>query len=569
MDVLPPQAERGRGPARQRRSGRGGGRGGLSGQQVHAERAGATSSGRPPTSWIGASTSSSSTCSPLADMTLEASTARSGTISPARPIRLLQTSRSPWPPMNPIWPSGPTSSRSRWETPSRTCRCSSSRAAVSRCPWKTRTDRPGKPSRADGSTYSSPTLKSRSVDLTAAVSRGSRLMGSPLVIRDAAGGRRDRRRLHRPVHVEALRRIGVEVVGLLGSSPERAVGRGPSGWGSPGSIATSTNCWPTSGWASSTSPRPTRTTSSRPGGCWSRAATWSARSRWRPPRRRPRPCGRWPSRGRRRRRRSITTSAIIRSAARSASGSPRGAGAGAQRHRVVRPGLAALSRRLQLAGRGRRPDEPPRRGRHRHALDGPGPVPDRRADPLRQRRPGHVPPPTAQADRADRHLHRLGRAGRHAAGPGGRGHDRRPRRGPPAVRRGRPGRVPRLAGHRRPQEPADDRDRGHRGARPPGTASRPTGSGSARARGPNQVLARDPALLGPAAAAMAHYPGGHVEGFPDTFKQLYIDVYGWIIEGRAAGRAPDFPTFADGDREVRLCEAIARSAADGRWVSVG
>jgi predicted dehydrogenase len=86
--------------------------------------------------------------------------------------------------------------------------------------------------------------------------------------------------------------------------------------------------------------------------------------------------------------------------------------------------------------------------------------------------------------------------------------------------------------------------------------------------GASHVLPRDPALLEPAAAAMAHYPGGHVEGFPDTFKQLYIDVYGWIAEGRAAGRAPGFPTFADGDHEVRLCEAISKSAADGRWVSV-
>jgi predicted dehydrogenase len=87
-------------------------------------------------------------------------------------------------------------------------------------------------------------------------------------------------------------------------------------------------------------------------------------------------------------------------------------------------------------------------------------------------------------------------------------------------------------------------------------------------RGPNQVLTRDPALLGPPAAAMAHYPGGHAEGFPDTFKQLYIDVYGWIVEGRTAGRTPEFPTFADGDREVRLCEAIARSASVGQWVAL-
>ena len=88
-------------------------------------------------------------------------------------------------------------------------------------------------------------------------------------------------------------------------------------------------------------------------------------------------------------------------------------------------------------------------------------------------------------------------------------------------------------------------------------------------RGPNQLLARDPALLVPAAAAMAHYPGGHVEGFPDTFKQLYVDIYGWIVEGRAAGRSPGFPTFADGDAEARICEAVARSAADGRWASIG
>jgi predicted dehydrogenase len=87
-------------------------------------------------------------------------------------------------------------------------------------------------------------------------------------------------------------------------------------------------------------------------------------------------------------------------------------------------------------------------------------------------------------------------------------------------------------------------------------------------RGPNQVLERDPALLGSAAATISDYPGGHAEGFPDTFKQLYLDVYGWIVAGEGNRRLPTFPTFADGDHEVRLCEAIARSAATGRWVEV-
>lgn len=83
---------------------------------------------------------------------------------------------------------------------------------------------------------------------------------------------------------------------------------------------------------------------------------------------------------------------------------------------------------------------------------------------------------------------------------------------------------------------------------------------------PNQILERDPALLSPVASAMSEHPGGHAEGFPDTFKQLFRSVYEWIASGGPDGRA--FPTFDDGHREVQLCEAIARSAAEQRWVDV-
>jgi predicted dehydrogenase len=86
--------------------------------------------------------------------------------------------------------------------------------------------------------------------------------------------------------------------------------------------------------------------------------------------------------------------------------------------------------------------------------------------------------------------------------------------------------------------------------------------------GPNQVLERDPALLAPPAASISHYPGGHAEGFSDTFKQLNLDVYGWIVAGREAGLPPSFPTFADGDHELRLCEAIAESAVTEQWATV-
>jgi predicted dehydrogenase len=83
---------------------------------------------------------------------------------------------------------------------------------------------------------------------------------------------------------------------------------------------------------------------------------------------------------------------------------------------------------------------------------------------------------------------------------------------------------------------------------------------------PSELLERDPSLLTSDAARFSHYPGGHAEGFPDSFKQLYLAIYGWIASGGSA--APHFPNFADGDREVRLCEAIAQSAARGGWVDV-
>jgi predicted dehydrogenase len=85
--------------------------------------------------------------------------------------------------------------------------------------------------------------------------------------------------------------------------------------------------------------------------------------------------------------------------------------------------------------------------------------------------------------------------------------------------------------------------------------------------GPNQTLLKDPSLLSPEARAVTSYPGGHNEGFPDTFKQLYAKVYEYIINGDY-NKAPDFPTFADGHYEMQLGEAIARSACEKAWVKV-
>jgi predicted dehydrogenase len=84
---------------------------------------------------------------------------------------------------------------------------------------------------------------------------------------------------------------------------------------------------------------------------------------------------------------------------------------------------------------------------------------------------------------------------------------------------------------------------------------------------PNELLPRDPALLHAEVRPFANYPGGHNEGFPDTFKQLFRAVYDYIDRGDWKAPRP-FPTFADGHREVVLCEAMLRSHATRAWVSV-
>ncbi|MCI0682514.1 MAG: Gfo/Idh/MocA family oxidoreductase [Gemmataceae bacterium] len=84
---------------------------------------------------------------------------------------------------------------------------------------------------------------------------------------------------------------------------------------------------------------------------------------------------------------------------------------------------------------------------------------------------------------------------------------------------------------------------------------------------PNELLIRDPALLRPGVRPFASYPGGHNEGFPDTFKQLFRAVYDAIDAGDM--QAPRrFPTFVDGHREIVLCEAVLRSNAERAWVRV-
>lgn len=83
---------------------------------------------------------------------------------------------------------------------------------------------------------------------------------------------------------------------------------------------------------------------------------------------------------------------------------------------------------------------------------------------------------------------------------------------------------------------------------------------------PNQVLLRDPSLMHQEAAANASFPAGHNEGFPDTSKQMFKEIYGTIREGYQ--KEVPYPTFADGLRELVLCEKIIESNKKQQWINI-
>ncbi|HEU4571800.1 MAG TPA: Gfo/Idh/MocA family oxidoreductase [Candidatus Limnocylindrales bacterium] len=84
---------------------------------------------------------------------------------------------------------------------------------------------------------------------------------------------------------------------------------------------------------------------------------------------------------------------------------------------------------------------------------------------------------------------------------------------------------------------------------------------------PNEILMRNPALMHAAGRTAAALPGGHVEGFGDTFAALFRAVYADVAAGAPSDR-PLYATFADGHDEMLVGEAVATSAREGRWTDV-
>ncbi len=81
----------------------------------------------------------------------------------------------------------------------------------------------------------------------------------------------------------------------------------------------------------------------------------------------------------------------------------------------------------------------------------------------------------------------------------------------------------------------------------------------------NQIIIKDPSLLKPEARSYADLPGGHSEGYDDTFKQMFRRFYKSIQE---PGSPAEYPEFVDGLRQLTILESELKSSQTRAWVDV-
>jgi predicted dehydrogenase len=82
---------------------------------------------------------------------------------------------------------------------------------------------------------------------------------------------------------------------------------------------------------------------------------------------------------------------------------------------------------------------------------------------------------------------------------------------------------------------------------------------------PNWSIIKDPSLLHESARGFADLPGGHSEGYDDTFKQTLRRFYR-TVEDR--GAPVEYPVFDDGLRQLRILDAVLESSKKQGWADV-
>ncbi|MDQ6663140.1 MAG: Gfo/Idh/MocA family oxidoreductase [Acidobacteriota bacterium] len=82
---------------------------------------------------------------------------------------------------------------------------------------------------------------------------------------------------------------------------------------------------------------------------------------------------------------------------------------------------------------------------------------------------------------------------------------------------------------------------------------------------PSQILLKDPSLLREEARKYADLPGGHSEGYDDTFKQTFRRFYRTVKDRSAP---VEYPQFADGLRQLQILDKVLESSDKHAWVDV-
>ena len=83
----------------------------------------------------------------------------------------------------------------------------------------------------------------------------------------------------------------------------------------------------------------------------------------------------------------------------------------------------------------------------------------------------------------------------------------------------------------------------------------------------NELLIRDPALVAGAVRPYISFPAGTTKVSPT--RSSSASAPSTVTSARRFRGPPTFPTFADGHREIVLCEAILASHQQRQWVTIG
>jgi predicted dehydrogenase len=82
---------------------------------------------------------------------------------------------------------------------------------------------------------------------------------------------------------------------------------------------------------------------------------------------------------------------------------------------------------------------------------------------------------------------------------------------------------------------------------------------------PNRIIVKDASLMLEPARSYADLPGGHSEGYDDTFKQVFRRFYKTVADRTAP---VEYPQFLDGLRQLQILDKVLDSSAKQAWVTV-